>query len=127
MFKTLLPEADSALYAYVLSPNPNPTAFADIRYINDARALSWEAVGLDFLVALDTLLEPPLGAAADNNGSIADVLRSNPRMSTTARLLDKLPEYRSLLAAAPDTVALTGFHTFLSPGQRASVVRGPLA
>lgn len=123
---TLLDDAAAAatakcVYAYSISKDAaTPPELPPILYINQARALGWEAVGggaggtaAQYLVPLDTALARPPGA----NGSIWDVLQSRADLSTAVGLIgDGLPDLQQQLAALPDVVARKGYRTFFVPG-----------
>jgi hypothetical protein len=103
------------VYAYSISKDAaTPPELPPILYINQARALGWEAVGSSaYLVPLDAALARPPGM----NGSIWDVLQARADLSTTASLIrDGLPELQEQLAALPDVVGRKGYRTLFAPG-----------
>lgn len=127
-FPTLLADAGSAspaaqcLYAYSISKDAaTPPELPPILYINQARALGWEAVGPQlYLVPLDAPLPRPPGA----NGSIWDVLEAREELATMAALIrGGLPEAQAALASLPDVAARKGYYTLFAPGACVCVYR----
>eukprot|EP00624_Nannochloropsis_granulata_P001672 evm.model.NODE_1811_length_11247_cov_30.589491.1 len=116
-----VPDAVAALYVYSISKDAATSpALPPILYVNNAQALSWEAVptpqgGNHYLVPLASPLTPPPG-----NGSLWDVLQAHPDFSTTVALITaQLPDFQALLQASPDVVSHKRYHTFFVPNNEA--------
>lgn len=116
-----VPDAVAALYVYSVSKDAATSpALPSILYVNNAQALSWEAVptsqgGNHYLVPLASPLIPPPG-----NGSLWDVLQAQPDFSTTVALIAaQLPDFQALLQASPDVASHKGYHTFFVPNNEA--------